>query len=539
MTDPDQFLYSFVFELGKFYPLAVSLLGGRFFSSYGPLLPVYSADVIDSYKGFLQDNLTKANSLISDSSNESTTKFIRWIINYIEYELVNYNYRNIHLYAFSAHTLMSTFSQVLDHLFTDPLFLEFSTPEKLIQCFFSKNNNLISFLTDIQEKISSLPYYFLLELSYLCDSISLLYINFESSEPGSMIQNQNDYFSLKEKNLAFCESLLTNITTLLENYSFPDLDPSVRKDIFMKSLEYNLKFSLDNFDNKILTISNKIIFTRKNMLEIFNLPLDDKTSIEKIFKNALKTKISSDDILAYTQQYWQDLNTTFSGYSTKFMSQDLVIDFLTTSQSKLVHKPVYVSSQRTKRGSPAKLLLTKESLIIGPLFYNILTEIIPFHSIMEINNSVSFVHQVLLVPETVEGIQLFLASLYLETNFENSLEISSYIFIQINNLLQLALVDVECFQQNISNHSYLSDVIQKRTTINDLSVEIAIQKLQLIPGYYFSVFAIFSSLQDQFTTLKDKLSFELAFEKLFQFITDYYGAPLQLFLQELEKIKEE
>ena len=84
MNETDSFIYNFIFGLGKFKPLSVSLLGGRFFASYAEIIPTLNEQFITDYKSFLQDQLSTA-SKFSHISDADSTKFITWIIYFIEY----------------------------------------------------------------------------------------------------------------------------------------------------------------------------------------------------------------------------------------------------------------------------------------------------------------------------------------------------------------------------------------------------------------------------------------------------------------------
>ena len=54
MTDPDFFIYNFIYDLGKFFPIKISLLGGRFYASYSANISNFTNEVIADYKIFLQ-----------------------------------------------------------------------------------------------------------------------------------------------------------------------------------------------------------------------------------------------------------------------------------------------------------------------------------------------------------------------------------------------------------------------------------------------------------------------------------------------------
>lgn len=535
MNDPNIFIYNFVFELGSYKPIELTLLGSRFYTTYCENIPVNTEQFISDYKTFLHAKLNSANTLLSEANNDSRI-FIEWIISFIETELINIEYREIYS-AYSTSENSSSFSLIFNHIFFDPILFNAISPQKRLQSFVKRNSNLTNYLNDLKENITKLNIIILLELYQILNSMNQLYLqveNYFSSKNLNLTENQQ-YLQEKKNNLTIVENLISMIKENLLSFTSEEINFAQRQEIFTKTIEYFFPRTL-NVDE---TVFQTIIDLKENIKDEICLKLsidkDSTTIISELQKLRQSIKVQAKERLEKTKIIYNTILNDLSAISPIFKMQPVNLKPEKEYFQNFFFKPIYISTLRGKRQDPAEWLIPNEDTYEGSIYTEIVMNFIPFHIIVEKNNTTSYIYQALQLPETKEVVNHFIAYFLCLSNFSDEKSVLASLFYELLSLCELSLIDLSLQNQNKNRNELKSEMITK-LSINEIGVEYYIHQLQQFPGSLFLQGYLFFHLIRNFNSLVKENSKYEAFEKLFPFLQKFYGAPVKLFLKNLNNL---
>ena len=535
MNEPDSFIYNFIFDLGRFYPFEISLLGGRFFANYSDKISIINDQYISDYKVFLQERLNIANTLIQKDSSESN-KYIEWIICFIEYELINTEYRELQK-RFLTPNGQKSFSLILFYVFFDIFLFESINIDKKIQSFLSRHKFLHQYFKNILESITILPFTSLLELDYISSNLVTYYTNFEESLSKLHInlQENSEYIIQKNASIKLFESINSELSNLFVNHTFSEVNLTARNEIFFKTIEYSLPSTTTITESNL---DQLIVFKEKLFSDFsthINQNLDKDHLLSELLKISKTTKIPSNMINDKLHNIYDDLVRDFMlqfnlNENTPFHSELENIFHTTISFSN-----VFISSTKTKRGIPSKVLVSKSSSYLGHLYFTAVADILPSYYIVEKNESLSYVYSILTISESEKAIKSFFAYLFLQLNISNLPEIIATFLYNLILLCELAIIDLQLsLHMNFDRNSILQ-LIKAKIGCSDIESEFFLEQLVLLPGSSFLSFFLFYSLVEYFNLVSQKVPHLESLSNIFTLLTQNYGAPLKLFLKNMEE----
>ena len=536
INSPDSFIYNFIFDLGKFFPFKISLLGGRFFASYSEKAVLVNDTFFADYKNFLHENLSLANSFDS-IQNSTPINFINWIKYFIEHELINIEYRDIYK-KFLSSDGQTTFSFCLFHTFFDIFFFESISLAKKIDSFICRLQNLPKYFLNIQEQLDQIPFTSILELSYSSSVINDYFIFIEESISDLNINLKENLSYIDQKNnlIQFFTTFRIRINETLQNYSFLDINYELRKETFFKTVEYNLsktKINIESDLEKILFFKNSLVAKYVPMLK---LDVSTEQLPAELLKISKKTKILSNAIQAQYQKIFDEITKNLITPFTTKDKTDLLFQTINQKTSVIAFNNLFISLALLKRNSRAKFISTNELTTFGTIFLTTLTEIIPYIYFLETVISSSYVYSVLRFPETEQALKMFLIYFYLQIDNQSSLDVKATLVYQLIFISEISILDLTLHSDTNFNRAALVQTIQHKFAKNELESEKLLEHLLNLPGFYYTSFIVLQSLINRFEIIKNNYSKELAIQKVLSLIKLIYGAPPKLALQEIEKI---
>ena len=535
MNEPDSFIYNFIFDLGKFYPFEISLLGGRFFATFSDKAPIVNDQYITDYKIFLQERLNIANTLIQIGSSESN-KFIEWIICFIEFELINTEYRELQK-RFLTPNSQKSFSVMLFYVFFDIFLFESINIDKKIQSFLSRQTILHQYFKNILESITFLPFTSLLELDYISSNIAAYYIYFEEnlSHLHINLQDTSDYIVQKNANIKLFESINSELSKLLVNLTFSEVNLNARKEIFFKTIEYSLPGTTTITESNL----DQLIVFKDKLISDFSIQINQNLNKDYLLSELLKisktTKIPSNMINDQLHNIYDELVNDFIlqfNLNEKIPFHSELEDNFHTS---IGLSNIFISSTKTKRGIPSKVLVSTSSSYLGHLYYTIVTDILPSYYINEKNESLSYVYSILKVPESEKAIKSFFAYLFLHLGTSNLPEITASFLYNLIVLCELAIIDLQLSLNMDFDRNAILQLIKAKISCSDIESEFFFEKLVLLPGSSYLSFFLFYSLVEFFNSVSQKVSLSESLNNILNLLSDNFGTPLKLFLKNLEK----
>ena len=297
MDDPDSFIYNFIFDLGEFFPFEVCLLGGRFYVSYSQRVVIIDDEFISNFKVFLQERLNLANSLIQPDTSASHRKYIEWISAFIEYELVNTEYRQIQK-KFLSPDGQKTFILHFFNIFFDLIFFDSIALANKIDSFLHRIEQLPLIFDRILENFSSLPFSSLLDLYYISLTVSdyFLFLEEHINRLNINLLENSSYLLKKETVIRYFDSFNIKISSILKDYSCPEFDLNLRKEAFLKNFQYVISINQDlsMFDTEhIQSFKQKFL---SDFLVMFQPPIPEEQAGQELREISKKTKIASNVI---------------------------------------------------------------------------------------------------------------------------------------------------------------------------------------------------------------------------------------------------
>ena len=534
MTDRDFFFYYFIYDLGKFFPIKISLLGGRFYASYSANISNFTNEVIADYKIFLQENITAATGLVS-TSKEHNIFFLQWITNFIETELINVEYRQIYTNFFASFS-ETRFSFVLSHIFFDTVLFESLSIEKRLQSFVERNAKLITFFKFSLEHINNLPFSFFFELSYLCDSLPQLYYLSEKYFSTLFIQlvDQPLYSESKNSNLQYALDIQTTINKILRNFMSKDIIYSQRFEIFSKAVEYCLPKNFLLPENTLLGIENIKKYFESDICSKFSFDIQTTNIIAELSSIKGSKKISASDRLTQSIAIFQLISSKLQSISSIFTITPLTIQTLEIFDQFLITKPFYISSSKLKRGESPKWIIPLEDTYESSIYLEISLELIPLQFITEKNNSISYIYQALRLPESEEAIKHFLIYiLYVFDMFEQKSTLAA-IYQELLQFIELARIDLFLHFHPDQPRNLIIKELMSKTKANEISAEHLLEKLTFFAGTFFFQGYCFLQLFTMFNLLCNAFGKQTAFEKILPLLQKNYGAPIKIFLENIQ-----
>lgn len=536
IVDPDSFIYNFIFDLGKYYPLEISLLGGRFFTSYSEKITVWNDTFISEYKSFLLERLTSANTY--DSKDNSTSiYFIEWIKYFIEYELINIEYREIYKKWLTPDG-QTRFSINLFHIIFDIFFYESISLANKIDAFILRLKKLPEYFNAIFEQLEYIPFTSILELFYSSSVISE-YLKFIEEKINAMNINllENSSYSLqKSKLIQYFATFKKKTIEALQNYTFPDINIELRKINFLKTLEYtipktniNIEFDIEGiayFKNELVT----------KFIPILKIDIIDGQLLPELLKISKKTKVPSDALLEQYQKIYDEItNNLILPFSTK-EKKELPFQKITFSNSIIAFNNLFISSSRLKRNYNPKFIVTTDFAYLGTIFLTTLIEIIPSSYFLETAISASYIYNVLRITETEQALKMFLIYLYLQLDTSVSPDVQATLLYQLIFITEMARFDIIIHTDSSIDRTSLVKTFQNKFSKSELESEQLFEKLFYLPGFYYTAYLILQRLINAFKSIRRTESLENSTQKILRIIEQTYGAPPKLIFKELERI---
>ena len=533
MTDPDFFIYNFIYDLGKFFPIKISLLGGRFYDSYSANISNFTDKVIADYKIFLQENITTSTGLVS-TSNEHNIFFLQWIANFIETELINLEYRQIYTIFFASFS-ETRFSFVLSHIFFDAILFESLTLEKRLQSFLERNAKLISFFKFSLEHINNLPFFFLFELSYLCDSLPQLYSISEKYFSTLFIQLVDHplYNESKNSNLQYALDIQTTINKILRNFMSKDIIYSQRFEIFSKAVEYCLPKNFLLSENTLLSIENLKKSFEADICSKFSFDIQTTNIIAELSSIKGSKKISASDRLTQSIAIFEAISSKLQSTTSIFTITPLTIQTLEIFDQFLITKPFYISSTKLKRGESPKWIIPCVDTYESSIYLEISLELISLHFIMEKNNSISYIYQALRLPESEEAIKHFLIYILNVFDMFEQKSVLASIYLELLQFIELARIDLFLHLHPDEPRNLIIKELMSKTTANEIYAEHLLEQLTFFAGTFFFQGYCFLQLFTIFNLLCNTFDKNTALEKTYPLLQKNFGAPIKIFLENI------
>jgi hypothetical protein len=350
------------------------------------------------------------------------------------------------------------------------------------------------------------------------------------------LKDNVDYKNCKKTILTEIETLKNDVYLALSNFSYQPINLENRKEIFSKSVEYCLSTDLNISLTLLEDIRNKKNdFFIKYKTNLFP-DLEIHEIIPALLKMSRKTLVKVENL---KDEYHKVHNQIISSINQKFeifIDKPLIFILNHEFSEILSLKNIYISSNKIKRSSTPLFILSLKDHYLGSLYLSIITEIIPYHFLLDSNISKSYIYQVLRIFDSEKACKYFLVFLYLEMEFLIPDEVYVTFFIEIQAIMDLATIDLELNFLNEITRDKLFNLINSKEWGNEILSEKTLDNLLNLPGSYFMTYYLFSSLIETYNLLQTKFEKKDSIKEILSLLKANFGAPVKVFLKEIEKL---
>lgn len=532
MNESETFIYNFIHNLGKFYPLQISLLGVNFYSKFSESIIKIDEAFIGNYKSFLLDQRSQLVSI----RNNSNDVYINWIREFINSELVDAEYVGIFRHGinrFGHNVIIDT----IFHSLTDILTLE-SIPVNLrIITLISRIKILSENLNEDFSIVTTPSFFWLLSGFQFMSRATVLYEVIKKFIFESNIEfNQSDFNEYYSKLINNTKILENSIKDKLLDYKPAEISYQERRNLIEKVFEYKLEIK-NTLEEKYTSLNHEKSILLSEIINKFNIK-DEETNYAKLLNNyRFTTKLKKQNVIDYFQSSLDKIKTIFSKFDYFKENYDLdkqiELKLVPENFSYIFRSSLTINSSKKKRNDlaeywiPIQLEYNHSTIIIETIL-----NIFPGYLAISDNSfAKSYIYQILDCPESVEAINLFLIY-FLTTNLPEDNELLSDFYYRSFYMLEIAIMDIGL---NLKSETEKYD-LKKILNISELESDFILDKLNIITGSSYISYITYLKLKTSFESLKEKSGINIAINNLFSIINRYYGAPPKLIINELNKL---